>query len=67
MTTTDTCWADPLSRAERRILAAKLARAAKRLYWTRYPVGIFAASGIRASIECRDLRLDVTERAAVAA
>ena len=28
----DTCWADPLTRAERRTLAEKLARACKRSY-----------------------------------
>jgi hypothetical protein len=63
--TTDTCWADPLSRAERRVLREKLARACKRFYNT--PAGTPKAmlSQIVASAEMSDLHLDVTERAVV--
>lgn len=61
--TTDTCWADPLSRKERRILSEKLARACGRFYNT--PAGTSAAmySQIVASAEMSDLHLDATERA----
>jgi hypothetical protein len=55
-TTTDTCWADPLSRAERRILREKLASACKRFWLTSGPCWI----------EMADLHLDVAERAEVA-
>ena len=52
------CWADPLSRKERRELAARLARAGRRFYSTQKAIG--------AAIEMSDLHLDVTERAEVA-
>lgn len=59
------CWADPLSRAERRELARKLARACNRFFNT--PAGTPGAvrSQIIASAEMQDLHLDVTERAEV--
>lgn len=56
--TRESCWADPLTRAERQLLAVKLSRAAQAAWratnapWTR----LFAELG--------DLHLDVTERAA---
>jgi uncharacterized lipoprotein YmbA len=64
-TTTDTCWADPLSRKERAELARKLASACQRFYNT--PAGTSSAmlSQIVASAEMSDLHLDVTERVAV--
>jgi hypothetical protein len=63
---TAACWADPLTRGERRIVAAILARACQRFY--NLPAGGPRAtlSQIVASAECSDLHLDVTERAAVA-
>jgi hypothetical protein len=51
------CWADPLSRKERRELREKLARAC---LWSFY-----AREG-GAWLEMADLHLDVTERAEVA-
>jgi hypothetical protein len=64
--TETTCWADPLSRAERRKVAGILARACNRFYHT--PAGTPGAmlSQIIASAEMSDLHLDVTERAEVA-
>lgn len=64
-TTTDTCWADPLTRRERAELARMLARACQRFYNT--PAGNSRAmySQIIASAEMSDLHLDVTERAEV--
>jgi hypothetical protein len=61
------CWADPLSRKERRELAVRLARSCKRSY--NIPAGTPGAmlSQIIASAEMSDLHLDVTERAEVAA
>lgn len=63
--TTETCWADPLTRKERRALSGKLARACQRFYNT--PAGTAGAmhSQIVASAEMSDLHMDVTERAAV--
>ena len=70
----DTCWADPLSRAERRELARKLARACTRFYATRDATGLtgflnadtaITISRTMASAEMSELHLDVTERAAV--
>jgi hypothetical protein len=60
------CWADPLSRKERRELAKLLARACGRFYNT--PAGTSGAmlSQVIASAEMSDLHLDVTERAEVA-
>jgi hypothetical protein len=72
------CWADPLSRAERDILARTLARACKR-FWdaaapnalrdrSRVP-GEYDGTGlalVEASAEMSALHLDVTERAEVA-
>jgi len=62
-----TCWADPLSRAERAEVARLLARACHRFYNT--PAGTAKAmlSQIVASAEMSDLHLDVTERAEVPA
>jgi hypothetical protein len=64
-TTTDTCWADPLTRMERKELRLKLARACQRFYNT--PAGNSKAmlSQIVASAEMADLHLDVTERTEV--
>ena len=65
-TATGTCWADPLTTAERRLMAVKLASACQRFYNT--PAGNSRAmySQIIASAEMSDLHLDVTERAEVA-
>ena len=77
-TATDTCWADPLTRAERRVLREKLARACKH-FWdevevmgAQWPAHQFTdreialAHGMTmASAEMSDLHLDVTERAEV--
>lgn len=62
-TTTPACWADPLTRDERRKVAEFLARACSRFYNT--PAGTPGAmlSQIIASAEMSDLHLDVTERA----
>ena len=65
------CWADPLSRAERHVLADNLARAAKREFAAgrlrRHGGDIqFARSLDNTGAEFQDLRIDVTERAAVA-
>ena len=59
------CWADPLSRKERYVLAGMFARACSRFY--NIPAGTPGAmlSQIVASAEMSDLRLDVTERAEV--
>lgn len=68
MTTTTTCWADPLSREERTELARKLARACKRFHGARYAFigeGDSPCSYREASAEMADLHLDVTERAEV--
>ena len=72
-TTTGTCWADPLSRDERRVLREKLARACKK-FWDasgRPRRGPRAATEYRdlviSSAEMSDLHLDVTERAEPAA
>ena len=58
-------WANPLNRAERRVLREKLARACHRFY--NIPPGNSSAmySQIVASAEMADLHLDVTERAEV--
>lgn len=62
------CWADPLTRAERRKLSEKLARACKRFYAERGTglPGSFQSWHL-ASAEMADLHLDVTERAEVPA
>jgi hypothetical protein len=65
---TAACWADPLSRTERRALREKLARASKRS-WDAAGPGLFptgdSAALVLISAEMSDLHLDVTERAAV--
>jgi hypothetical protein len=75
-TTTDTCWADPLSRMERKELRLKLARSCKRSYdAARFvvardpqPADIEMMRALTIiSAEMSDLHLDVTERAEVAA
>jgi hypothetical protein len=78
-TTTDTCWADPLTRSERRELARKLANACHRFASAPEPrrrrrerrrdYDPMAARMARrmASAEMSDLHLDVTERAEVPA
>jgi hypothetical protein len=64
-----TCWADPLSRAERRNLANRLARACGTFYRARteYPDDLEKMLGcVSASIDMSDLYTDVTERAVLA-
>ena len=73
-----TCWADPLSREEREVLAAALASACKRSWDAATPPLANARAGrpadalnlgnqlVQISAEMSDLHLDVTERAAVA-
>ena len=69
---TRTCWADPLTRSERRELARRLARGCKRAYSAgRFivardpqPADIEMMKALTAiSFEFSDLHLDVTERA----
>lgn len=69
------CWADPLSRKERRELARKLARSCKRSYRaSRFvvardpqPADIEAMRALTlTSADASDLYTDVTERAEVA-
>jgi len=60
-TATDTCWADPLSRAERRVLREKMARAC----WASHAASAHGCSAV--CTEMQDLHLDVTERAEVPA
>jgi hypothetical protein len=74
MTTTDTCWADPLSRKERCELAVRLSRSCKRSFTA---ARFVAARDPQAadiemmhaltliSAEVSDLYQDVTERAEV--
>ena len=59
-----TCWADPLTRAERRQLELMLARACNRSYLARFirPADTIALQLVSADMS--DLHLDVTERAA---
>ena len=74
-TMTDTCWADPLTRAERWALSKKLSNACQRFYHAPEPrrrnrtgdpmTGRMARR--MASAEMGDLHLDVTERAEVPA
>jgi hypothetical protein len=77
-TTPDTCWADPLTSTERRVLREKLARTCKRFYdeaqvmGAQWPAHKFTdrevalARGLTvASAEMADLYTDVTERAQV--
>jgi hypothetical protein len=66
------CWADPLSRKERAVLAAKLTRAALLLFAAgsvvrRQHEDHLARSLNNAGADLQDLHLDVTERAEVAA
>jgi hypothetical protein len=69
MTTTD-CWADPLTRKERREVAGLLARASHH-FWAAAEPRLPDAYGAHAlafalaacSAEMADLRIDVTERA----
>jgi hypothetical protein len=75
----DGSWADLLSRSERSMVAGMLARAAKASFWARTAsyrpeAGRWEDANARAvaqymhtSAEMADLRLDVTERAKVAA
>ena len=65
------CWADPLSRAERRALAEKLARSCRLFYAAagvtrRTGEPDLALSLTKTSADMSDLHLDVTERAEVA-
>lgn len=64
------CWADPLSRKERRELREKLARASRVFYAAgrvsrRQGDDDLALMLVRASGDMQDLHLDVTERAEV--
>jgi hypothetical protein len=70
---TETCWADPLTLPERRELARKLASACKRSYdASRFvvarnpqPADIEMMRALTMiSLDCSNLHLDVTERAA---
>lgn len=59
-------WTDPLSDGERRELAAKLYRAAKRYGfkdWNSY--GTYSPARGSAAAECRDLLMDVNGRTGV--
>lgn len=72
ITTTETCWADPLTRRERTELSKRLARACRRSYREslRGCRPLLADSQNRLTLisaEMADLHLDVTERAAVPA
>jgi hypothetical protein len=65
------CWADPLSRAERRLLAEKLARACRLTYGVarvagRHDEPVLSLALVKISADMSDLHLDVTERAEVA-
>lgn len=65
------CWADPLSRTERKTLARKLASACGAAWRARTrglepgypPMGEY----VKTSMEMSELHMDVTERAQVAA
>jgi hypothetical protein len=65
------CWADPLSRAERRELAGKLARACHLSHAASIEVTAregeceLARSLVEVSMDCSSVHLDVTERAEV--
>ena len=66
----ETCWADPLSRTERAVLAGKLARTCHLFYAASMGCGFRGEIDLRdslvlASADCSDLHLDVTERAEV--
>ena len=67
-----TCWADPLTRKERRELARKLARACGEVWRARTRwLGTdeelrMVSQCILASTDMADLHMDVTERAQVA-
>lgn len=66
------CWADPLSRKERRELSAKLARACRISFAAsrvshRQGDDDLAMGLVEASADMSDLHLDVTERAEVPA
>jgi hypothetical protein len=67
MKTETTCWADPLTSAQRWKLARMLARACQRFYHTPAGTPDAVLSQIIASAEMSDLHLDVTERAALPA
>ena len=74
MNAAETCWADPLSREERAALARKLANACKRFGNAPEPRRRRAGDPMTgrmarrlASAEMGDLRIDVTERAALPA
>ena len=72
MMTLTACWADPLTKAERRKLADALADACGRFYRAAsYDPNskdlAVRLSRLEASAEMSDLHLDVTERAEVAA
>jgi hypothetical protein len=61
------CWADPLTAPEfRRALAETFARACKRLYEEALEHAVGSPerhAALQASMECGDLRIDVSERA----
>ncbi len=68
-----TCWADPLNRTERRVMAAALANACKHSWEAAAPYragivrGSLSGALAQTSAEMADLRIDVTERAEVPA
>lgn len=63
----NTCWADPLSRAERRVLRVKLAHACNKSFRIREDDIRMPFPHFPLWIEMSDLHLDVTERAEVPA
>lgn len=66
---TETCWADSLTRAERRVLREKLTRACRAVFAARpnWHEDGHPNPWLRTSDEMADLHMDVTERAEVAA
>lgn len=69
-TTPAPCWADPLTRGERRKVAGFLSRACGRFYRAALEANTGEApryARLSSSMEMPDLHLDVTERAEVAA
>lgn len=64
---TATCWADPLTRMERRELRLKLARACKRSHMASRSADAETMTALTlTSVEMTHLYRDVTERAKVA-
>jgi hypothetical protein len=59
-------WTDPLTQAERRVLAGRLLRASRR-YGFKENDGTYSPARVIAAAECRDLHRDVTGRAGAVA